>query len=109
MSFSCEEYKISRRAMLGASGATLLGMQVSDLLAFAGKDHAQKAEHVILFWNGGGMTHLDTWDPTAVFIDARTNKPPPDLVEGVGFKTIQKHEKVDFDEILGSPVTGIST
>ena len=60
---SCQEYKISRRAMLGATGASLLGMQVGDLLAFAGKDHAQKAEHVILFWNGGGMTHLDTWDP----------------------------------------------
>jgi hypothetical protein len=49
--------------MLGASAATLLGLQVRSLLAFAGKDHASKAEHVILFWNGGGMTHLDTWDP----------------------------------------------
>lgn len=64
---SCREYRISRRAMLGATagaaGASLLGLQVNDLLAYAGKDHAQKAEHVILFWNGGGMTHLDTWDP----------------------------------------------
>ena len=63
MSRSCHEYKLSRRAMIGASGATLLGMQVADLIAYAGKDHAAKAEHVILFWNGGGMTHLDTWDP----------------------------------------------
>ena len=63
MSSSCHDYKMSRRAMLGASGASLLGMQIRDLLAYAGKDHKPQAEHVILFWNGGGMTHLDTWDP----------------------------------------------
>lgn len=63
MSMSCHDYKLTRRAMLGATGATFMGLQVRDLLAFAGKDHTPKAEHVILFWNGGGMTHLDTWDP----------------------------------------------
>ena len=62
-STSCHDYRVSRRAMLGASGATLLGFQVRDLLAFAGSSHQAKAEHVILFWNGGGMSHLDTWDP----------------------------------------------
>lgn len=60
---SCEGYKLSRRAFMGASAATMMGVQVRDLLAFAGKDHVAKAEHVIFFWNGGGMTHLDTWDP----------------------------------------------
>ncbi|MFM9069443.1 MAG: DUF1501 domain-containing protein, partial [Planctomycetota bacterium] len=59
----CYDYHLTRRSLLAASGATLLGMQVRNLLAFAGKDHAAKAEHVILFWNGGGMSHLDTWDP----------------------------------------------
>ncbi|MBW3542052.1 MAG: DUF1501 domain-containing protein [Planctomycetes bacterium] len=63
MSMSCRDYRITRRAMLGATGATFLGFQVRHLLAFAGTSHAPKAEHVILFWNGGGMTHLDTWDP----------------------------------------------
>lgn len=64
MSFmSCRDYRVSRRAMLGAAGATVLGMQVRDLLALAGTSHAPTAEHVILFWNGGGMSHLDTWDP----------------------------------------------
>ncbi|MCP3693108.1 MAG: DUF1501 domain-containing protein, partial [Planctomycetaceae bacterium] len=53
----CNEYKLSRRAMMGATGASLLGLSIRDLLAFAGKDHAAKAEHVILFWNGGGMSH----------------------------------------------------
>ncbi len=62
-SMSCQDYRISRRAMLGASGATILGLQVRDLLAYAGAHGKQQAEHVILFWNGGGMSHLDTWDP----------------------------------------------
>lgn len=63
MWMSCKDYKITRRRMLAGTGATLLGMSVSDLLAHAGKDHAALAEHVILFWNGGGMSHIDTWDP----------------------------------------------
>lgn len=60
---SCQGYKVSRRAMMGATGATILGLSVKDLLAYAGSDHKATAEHVILFWNGGGMSHIDTWDP----------------------------------------------
>lgn len=63
MGMSCSGYKLSRRAVLGASSGLFLGMSVRQLMAHAGSDHAAKAEHVILFWNGGGMTHLDTWDP----------------------------------------------
>ncbi|REJ85368.1 MAG: DUF1501 domain-containing protein [Planctomycetota bacterium] len=59
----CFDYRVTRRTMLGAAGASFLGFQVRDLLANVGADHAAKAEHVILFWNGGGMSHLDTWDP----------------------------------------------
>jgi hypothetical protein len=67
MSTSCLDYRLTRRAMLGAAGtasaATFLGFRVRDLMAFAGSAAAPTAEHVILFWNGGGMSHLDTWDP----------------------------------------------
>ena len=62
----CLDYRLSRRAMLAASGAataSLMGMNVNSLLAATGKDHAAKAEHVILFRNGGGMSHIDTFDP----------------------------------------------
>ena len=59
----CHEYKVSRRAMLGAASATFMGFPIRQLLALEGSSHAQKAEHVILFWNGGGMSHIDTWDP----------------------------------------------
>src|SRR5437016_2129100 len=59
----CQGYALSRRSMLKAAVGTFLGFQVRDLLAASGSSHAATAEHVILFWNGGGMTHIDTWDP----------------------------------------------
>ena len=61
----CSDYAVTRRRFLkGAGGAaTLLGMPVSQLLAAGGSALPAKAEHVILFWNGGGMSHIDTWDP----------------------------------------------
>ncbi len=59
----CLDYQFSRRAMLGSTAATLMGFSIRDLLAATGRDHKPTAEHVIFFWNGGGMTHLDTWDP----------------------------------------------
>jgi len=49
--------------MLGASAGTFLGMSVRNLMAFAGSNGKQTAEHVIMFWNGGGMSHIDTFDP----------------------------------------------
>ena len=48
--------------MLKTFSASLLGMPVNQLLAQGASSNAQ-AEHVILFWNSGGMSHLDTWDP----------------------------------------------
>ncbi len=63
--FGCLDYHQTRRRMLQGTGiaslATFLGMPVRDILA-ASPD-AAAAEHVILFWNGGGMSHIDTWDP----------------------------------------------
>ena len=49
--------------MMQATGASLLGMPVARLLAAHNTSAAAKAKHVILFWNGGGMSHVDTWDP----------------------------------------------
>ena len=42
-----------------------------------------------------------TWDPDALFIDERNGKPPKDLVEDVGFKTVQYQPSADFGTILG--------
>jgi len=59
---ACTDYQVTRRRLLKMFSASILGMPVSQLLAQAvpGKG---RAEHVILFWNSGGMSHLDTWDP----------------------------------------------
>ena len=62
---SCNDYHVSRRRFLSqfVGTAAMLGMPINRLLAEIGSAHAPKAESVILFWNGGGMSHLDTWDP----------------------------------------------
>jgi hypothetical protein len=62
---SCTDFTVSRRRFLQQFGgsAALLGMPVNRLMASLGADHAPKAEAVILFWNGGGMSHIDSWDP----------------------------------------------
>jgi hypothetical protein len=62
---SCNDYNVSRRRFITqfAGSAALLGMPVNRLLASIGSLHAPKAEAVILFWNGGGMSHIDSWDP----------------------------------------------
>ena len=61
----CHDYAVTRRNFIKDTMgvATLLGMPVSGLLAAKGTAAPAQAEHVILFWNGGGMSHIDTWDP----------------------------------------------
>ena len=58
----CQDYQFTRRRMLKLFSASMLGMPISRLMAdtIPGQGHA---EHVVLFWNSGGMSHLDTWDP----------------------------------------------
>jgi hypothetical protein len=63
---ACKDYHLTRRRMLAATTGTtasLLGMPMQTLFAELGKAHAPKADHVILFWLGGGMSHIDSWDP----------------------------------------------
>jgi hypothetical protein len=59
---ACKDYQFTRRKMLKMFSASMLGMPISRLMAdtIPGQGHA---EHVVLFWNSGGMSHLDTWDP----------------------------------------------
>ena len=66
--------------------------------------------------NYGGVTRYfmrfefefnpDSWDPTVVFIDEATNKPPPDLVPGVGIVTVEKLPAVDFEYVIGTFIFG---
>ena len=63
---ACKDYHMTRRHLLktaGGTGAAMLGMPIQQLFAEIGKQHAPKAESMVLFWMGGGMSHIDTWDP----------------------------------------------
>ena len=40
-----------------------------------------------------------TWDSTVIFINSDDGKPPPDLVDGVGSKVVQKYLEADFDDL----------
>lgn len=63
-SIACSGYRMNRRHFVGGAAAGLfLGMNVKTLVARANENEKAKAEHVILFWNGGGMSHIDTFDP----------------------------------------------
>lgn len=48
----------------------------------------------------------DTWNPTAVFIDDRTGRPPEGLVEDAGYKYIRYHREKNFVSELGFYVIG---
>lgn len=50
--------------------------------------------------------NLDTWDPSVVFIDERTGRPPAGLVPGVGYKTIPYHARINFSAAFGSYFEG---
>ncbi len=50
--------------------------------------------------------NADGWNPTIIFNDERTGKPPSDLIEAVGYKTVQKHTSLDFETVIGARVQG---
>jgi len=59
----CAGYRLNRRAFSGAAAGLFLGMNLRTLVARADETKKASAEHVILFWNSGGMSHIDTFDP----------------------------------------------
>ncbi len=62
-SIACPGYRMNRRMFGGAAAGLFLGMNVRTLVARADETRKATCEHVILFWNGGGMSHIDTFDP----------------------------------------------
>jgi len=105
---ACRDYHVTRRRFLQFGGlgvATLLGMPVRDLMAASDQAKAdwasgsarpgayQKAtaEHVILLWMGGGMSHIDTWDPKPGRPTAGEFKPIKTSASGVEISEILPH------------------
>jgi len=58
------------------------------------------------FMNFEFQLNPDTWDPTVLFIDDVTNKPPPDLLPDVGYKTVTKMPAVDYNSVIGVILQG---
>lgn len=54
---------LTRRDLLQAGGASLLGLGLTDLATASGAGPAPKAKHVIMLFLYGGMSQLDTLDP----------------------------------------------
>ncbi len=52
-----------RRSLGAAGGASFLGLLDPGVLFASGTNDARTAESVIVLWMGGGMSHIDTFDP----------------------------------------------
>lgn len=64
MNHSCDKpIGLSRRDLLRAGVATFMGLAVRDLVAFGDTSQPAKADHVVLIWLSGGISHIDTFDP----------------------------------------------
>jgi hypothetical protein len=40
-----------------------------------------------------------SWQPTVSYIDPKTNRPPADLIDGVGSRTVRVYEEAEFKEL----------
>ena len=69
MSFLESSLPMSRRGVLAGGVGSLLSIAAADRLAkaddVAAKNalRAPSAEHLVLFWCAGGLSHVDSWDP----------------------------------------------
>jgi hypothetical protein len=48
----------------------------------------------------------DTWDPTVIFIDDVTGKPPLNVVPGTGLIFVEKLPACDFEDVIGAIIQG---
>ena len=72
---------LTRRRFVSTSASAVVAAGLSPALATEEElEHmpwsfpAGKAEHIILFWLGGGACHIDTWDPKKLG-DAKARTP----------------------------------
>lgn len=91
---SCESgMQFNRRQVLGMGLATLLGLSVRDLIASVEESASSPtrtatADHVILLWMAGGMSHIDTFDPKPGRATAGDLKPIRSSMSGVDISEI---------------------
>lgn len=98
--------KVNSVAFSSEQPRTWLCTSCSWKMAWAGRKNGGGSRENRYFMNFEFQFNPDTWDPTVTFIDDVTGKPPSDLVENVGYKTVTKMSAVDFNIIIGSPLQG---
>ncbi len=81
---------VSRRAALKLGAASVLGMSLPQCLAAATGKTKAAAKNVLVIYEQGGLSHMDTWDPKPeAFIDNRTPFKPIDTrVPGIRFSEL---------------------
>lgn len=49
--------------------------------------------------------HYDAngWQPVATYLDPQTNRPPPNLIEHIGFKRVRLYREAEFNELGLNP------
>ena len=78
----------SRRGVMQAGLATFLGLAIRDLVAFGGTAGEPLADHCILIWMSGGMSHIDTFDPKPGRDVAGEYKPIQTTASGIDISEI---------------------
>src|SRR5271157_3955626 len=81
---------LSRRAALKLGAASVLGLSLPECLAAAGGKAKPAAKNVLVIYEQGGLSHIDTWDPKPeTFVDHRSPFKPIDTrVPGMRFSEL---------------------
>lgn len=85
----------SRRNWLATGAAGVLGTSLPNLLAMQAKagDRPAAAKRVLVLYEQGGLSHIDTWDPKPeTFVDHRSpHRPISTSVPGIQFSALLPH------------------
>ncbi|QDU19024.1 DUF1501 domain-containing protein [Urbifossiella limnaea] len=84
---------VSRRSALKLGAASVLGLSLPECLAAAGAGAKPAAKNVLVLYEQGGLSHMDTWDPKPeAFVDHRSPfRPIATRVPGVRFTDLLPH------------------
>ncbi|MCE9529937.1 MAG: DUF1501 domain-containing protein [Planctomycetes bacterium] len=92
--FTCRaDVGLSRRAAMKIGAASVLGLSLPECLAAVGTKAKSPAKNVLVIYEQGGLSHMDTWDPKPeTFVDHRTPFKPIDTrVPGIRFSELLPH------------------
>lgn len=92
---------LSRRASLKLGAASILGLSLPECLAAANVAGRAAAKNVLVIYEQGGLSHMDTWDPKPeAYIDHRSPyKPIATRVPGMRFSELLSQTATIADKL----------